>query len=109
MHLGCDVSAVASGDECIRVVNHDHKVVFLDVSMPGVDSYEIAVRIHEKFSKRHDNRPIIVALTGNTDRMTKENCLRVGMKGVILKPVSVDKMRSVLSDLLEHGCLSETQ
>ncbi|GFP98850.1 ethylene receptor 1 [Phtheirospermum japonicum] len=108
VHLGCDVLAVASGDECMRAVTHDHKVVFLDVSISGVDSFEVAVRIHEKFSKRPD-RPIIVALTGNTDKMTKENCLRVGMKGVILKPISLDKMRSVLSDLLEHGYLSESQ
>ncbi|KAL0353902.1 UNVERIFIED_CONTAM: Ethylene receptor 1 [Sesamum angustifolium] len=108
VHLGCDVLPVASGDECIRVVTHEHKVVFLDVTMPGTDSFEVAVRIHEKFAKRPD-RPIIVALTGNTDRTTKENCLRVGMAGVVLKPVSVDKMRSVLSDLLEHGYLVESQ
>jgi len=43
-----------------------------------------------------------VALTGNTDQVTKENCMRVGMDGVILKPVSIDKMTSVLSELLEH-------
>ncbi|KAL3613723.1 mitochondrial 2-enoyl thioester reductase [Castilleja foliolosa] len=108
VHLGCDVLAVASGEDCIRAVTQDHKVVFLDMSISGVDSFEVAVRIHEKFSKRPD-RPIIVALTGNTDKMTKENCLRVGMKGVVLKPVSLDKMRSVLSDLLEHGYLSESQ
>ncbi|KAK6132095.1 hypothetical protein DH2020_034161 [Rehmannia glutinosa] len=108
VHLGCDVLAVASGEDCVRAVSQEHKVVFLDVSIPGVDSFEVAVRIHEKFSKRPD-RPIIVALTGNTDRTTKENCLRVGMKGVILKPVSLDKMRNVLSDLLEHGYLSESQ
>ncbi|PIN02321.1 Sensory transduction histidine kinase [Handroanthus impetiginosus] len=107
-HLGFDVLAVASGDECVRVVTHEHKVVFLDVNIPGFDSFEVAVRIREKFSKRPE-RPIIIALTGNTDRMTKESCLRVGMDGVLLKPVSVDKMRSVLSDLLEHGYLVESQ
>ncbi|KAL3848647.1 hypothetical protein ACJIZ3_010529 [Penstemon smallii] len=108
VHIGCDVLAVSSGDECIRVVTHEHKVVFLDVSMPGVDSFEVAVKIQEKFSKRVD-RPLIVALTGNNDRMTKENCRRVGMKGVILKPVSLDKMRTALSDILEHGYLVESQ
>ncbi|XP_051151732.1 ethylene receptor 1-like [Andrographis paniculata] len=106
-HLGCDVTAVASGDECIRAVTHEHKVVFLDVSIPGVDTFEVAIRIHEKFSKR--DRPIIVGLTGNADRATKENCLRVGMHGVLLKPVSVDKMRSALSELVDHGYLVEPQ
>lgn len=108
MHLGCDVLAVASGDECVRAVTHEHKVVFLDVSMAAIDSFEVAIRIREKFSKRSE-RPIIVALTGSTDRVTKENCRKVGMDGVILKPVSVDKMRSIVSDLLERGYLVESQ
>ncbi|KAK4342174.1 hypothetical protein RND71_037990 [Anisodus tanguticus] len=73
----------------------EHKVVFMDVRIPGIDCYDVAVSIHEKFGKRH-GRPLIVALTGNTDRVTKENCMRVGMDGVILKPVSVEKMGSVL-------------
>lgn len=106
MHLGCDVTTVTSGEECLRVVSYEHKVVFMDVYMPGIDGYEVAVRIHEKFTKWHE-RPLIVALTGNTDRVTKENCLQVGMDGVIFKPVSVDKMRSILSQLLEHRVLFE--
>ncbi|KAK2968729.1 hypothetical protein RJ640_005916 [Escallonia rubra] len=106
VHLGCDVMTVSSGDECLRAITQEHQVVFMDICMPGVDGYEIAVRIHEMFSKRHE-RPLIVALTGNTDRVTKEHCLRVGMDGVILKPVSVDKMRIVLSELLEHRVLFE--
>lgn len=107
VHLGCDVTTACSGDECLRVLTQEHRVLFMDVSIPGIDCYEVAVRIHEKFGKRHD-RPLIVALTGNTDRVTKENCMRVGMDGVILKPVSVDKMRSVLSELLEHGVVLQS-
>ncbi|KAE8706136.1 Ethylene receptor [Hibiscus syriacus] len=106
VHLGCDVTMVSSSEECLRVVSNEHKVVFMDFCTPGMDGYEIAIRMHEKFTKRHE-RPIIVALTGNTDKVTKESCMRVGMDGVILKPVSLDKMRSVLSDLLEHRVLFE--
>lgn len=101
MHLGCDVTPVSSTDECLRVVSQEHRVVFMDVC---ADGYELAVRVHEKFAKRHD-RPLIVAVTGSTDKVSKENCMRVGMDGVIVKPVSVDKMRSVLSELLEHRVL----
>ncbi|GMJ10016.1 ETHYLENE INSENSITIVE 1, ETHYLENE RESPONSE, REDUCED DORMANCY 3, ETHYLENE RESPONSE 1 [Hibiscus trionum] len=106
VHLGCDVTMVSSSEECLRVVSHEHKVVFMDVCVSGMDGYEIAIRIQEKFTKRHE-RPIIVALTGNTDKVTKEKLMRVGMGGLILKPVSLDKMRSVLSDLLEHRVLFE--
>ncbi|XWS27456.1 hypothetical protein CRYUN_Cryun26dG0116700 [Craigia yunnanensis] len=94
VHLGCDVTMVSSSDLCLRVVSHEHKVVLMDVCVPGMDGYDIAIRIHEKFTKRHE-RPLIVALTGNTDKVTKKNCMGVGMDGVILKPVSLDKMSSV--------------
>ncbi|KAF7825007.1 ethylene receptor [Senna tora] len=106
VHLGCDVTTVGTSEECLRVLSHEHKVVFMDVSS-GIESYDLAVRIHEMFTKRQD-RPLIVALTGNTNKVTKEKCMRVGMDGLILKPVSVDKMRGVLSELLEHRVVFET-
>ncbi|KAK8579330.1 hypothetical protein V6N12_069656 [Hibiscus sabdariffa] len=104
MHLGCDAMTVGSGDECLRLVSLEHKVVLMDVCVPGTDSHRITSRIREKFAK-HNERPLIVALTGNTDKSMKENCMRIGMDGLILKPVSLDKMKTVLSDLLEHRVL----
>ncbi|KAJ8755071.1 hypothetical protein K2173_016679 [Erythroxylum novogranatense] len=104
VHLRCNVTAVSSSDECLRVVSQDHKVVFMDVLMP--DGFEVAVRIREKFTNCHE-RPFIVALTGNTDKLTKETCMRVGLDGVILKPISVEKMRTVLSNIVEHRRLFE--
>ncbi|XP_057738471.1 ethylene receptor 1 isoform X2 [Arachis stenosperma] len=105
LHLGCDVTTAGSSEECLRIISPEHRVVFMDVCT-GLDGYELAIRIQEKFKKRQD-RPLIVALTGNTNKVTKENCMRVGMDGLILKPVSVDKMRGVLSELLEHRVLFE--
>lgn len=107
-HLGFDVATANSADECLRVVNQEHKVVIIDVSMAGIDGYELANQIHEKFSKRHE-RPFIVGLIGTTDRVMKEKCLRAGMDGVIVKPISVEKMRNVLTELFDHGVVLEMQ
>lgn len=101
VHLGCDVTTVSSGEECVRVITKEHKVVFMDVSLPGSDSYNVARLVHEKFPKRRE-KPLIVALTGNTDKAAKESLLKVGMDGVVLKPISVEKMRVALAELLEH-------
>ncbi|KAF5203835.1 Ethylene receptor [Thalictrum thalictroides] len=65
-----------------------------------MDGYEVAIRIHERFASLHE-RPLVVALTVSADKVTRENCLRVGVDGVLLKPFSLDKMKSVLSELLE--------
>ncbi|XP_058729455.1 ethylene receptor-like [Vicia villosa] len=106
MHLGCDVTTVGSSEECLRVVSQEHKVVFMDVCT-GLDGNELAVRIQEKFANRQD-RPLIVVLTGNTNKWTKENCMRAGVNGLVLKPVSVEKMKGVLTELLERRFVFET-
>uniref|UniRef100_A0A0D6R4M0 Ethylene receptor n=1 Tax=Araucaria cunninghamii TaxID=56994 RepID=A0A0D6R4M0_ARACU len=103
--LGCDVTLASSGRECLQAVSQGgqkFKVVFIDVCMPDMDGYAVAIRIQEMFPLRHE-RPLLVALTGSTDKATRENCLKIGMDGVLLKPVSLEKMRSVLAELLEHG------
>ncbi|CAN1228876.1 Ethylene receptor [Linum perenne] len=97
VHLRCEVTTVSSGDECLRSISQDHRVVFIDVCMH--DGYEVARRVHEMFTK---HKPLTVALTANADKVTTDQCRRVGMDGIVQKPVSVDKMRCVLSDLLEH-------
>ncbi|KAK4795586.1 hypothetical protein SAY86_027912 [Trapa natans] len=106
LHLGCDVATVGSSSECLQAVSQEHSVVFMDVYAPGIDGYKIAVQIHEKFAKRHE-RLLIVALTDHADKVTKDNCTRAGMDGLILKPVTLEKMRSALSELLEHRLLFE--
>ncbi|KAJ4980413.1 hypothetical protein NE237_031250 [Protea cynaroides] len=107
MHLGCDVTVTSSTDECFQVVSPEYKVVFIEIGTSGTGVYEVARAIREKIPTRHW-RPLIVALTGNINRATKDNCFRVGMKGVLLKPISLGKMRSVLSELLERGTLHES-
>lgn len=108
--LGCDVTVVNSGHECLQAMSQagqNFKVLFLDVCMPGMDGYEVAIRIQDMFPNRHE-RPLLVALTGSTDKATKEKCLKVGMDRVLLKPVSLEKMRSVLLELSEHGSLCDS-
>lgn len=104
VHMGCDVTIVSSGKECLQIVSPEHKALFMDVSMAGMD--EVTARIHEKFPP-HYERPLLIAVTGDTDKATREKCLRFGMDAVIYKPFSVDQMRSILSDLLAKRALQE--
>ncbi|KAF9620715.1 hypothetical protein IFM89_014015 [Coptis chinensis] len=108
LHMGCDVTVVSSGKECLRIVSQEHKVIFLDVCMPEMDGYEVAVRIREIYTP-HFERPLLVALLENTDKATMESCLKVGMDGVILKPFSLEKMRNVLSELLKKRFLCQAK
>ncbi|EPS72132.1 hypothetical protein M569_02627 [Genlisea aurea] len=112
-HLGCIVVAVSSGDECVRAVSEEDRIVFLatGAASSGDSSDTTAARILDKFSKRgvggrpSPPPPMIVALAGSGDAALRDRCVRMGMAGVVVKPVSVDMMRSVLSQLLDHGCI----
>ncbi|KAM7532219.1 hypothetical protein LguiB_035629 [Lonicera macranthoides] len=98
--LGCQVSAVSSGFECLSSLGLSAtsvRVIILDLQMPEMDGFEVATRIR-KFRSR--NWPLIIALTASAEENVWERCLQVGMNGVIRKPVILkvlaDEIRSVL-------------
>ncbi len=73
--------------------------------MQDMDGYEVAIHIQEKFAW-HEH-PLLVALAANTDMATQEQCLSLGMDQVILKPISLGKMRMVLTELLGFESLND--
>eukprot|EP00271_Cylindrocystis_brebissonii_P023413 TRINITY_DN969_c0_g1_i1.p1 TRINITY_DN969_c0_g1~~TRINITY_DN969_c0_g1_i1.p1 ORF type:complete len:768 (+),score=166.38 TRINITY_DN969_c0_g1_i1:640-2943(+) len=102
--LGCEVTDVSSGRECLSVLvgaGHGFKVLLLDLMMPDMDGYEVAKRLTARLKK--EDRPLLVALTANSDRATKEKFLALGGDGVVTKPINQNKMRTVLQELTEHG------
>jgi ethylene receptor len=91
MRLGCVVTLVSSGQECLQVISQpgqSFNVLLLYVCMPDMDGYEVAIRTQEKFAQ-HEH-PLLIALTANTDMATWEWCLSLGMDQVILKPISLE-------------------
>lgn len=98
--LGCNVSTVGSGFECLSALGPavtSFQVVLLDLHMPDLDGFEVALRIR-KFRSR--SWPLIVALTASGDEEVWERCSQVGMNGVVRKPVLLqgiaDELRRVL-------------
>lgn len=101
--LGCDVTTVSSGFEClISLVPKmtPFHVVFLDLHMPEMDGFEVATRIR-KFRSR--DRPLIIALTASAEDQVWEKCLQVGMNGLIRKPVLLRGLEKELRTVLQRA------
>lgn len=84
--LGCIVSPLSSGYECLSAIGpavSSCQIVLLDLHLPDLDGFEVAMRIR-KFRSR--SWPLIIGLTSNDDGETRDRCLQVGMNGVIQKP-----------------------
>jgi ethylene receptor len=100
--LGCDTTVVESGQQCLAALSQpgsNFRVLLLDLCMPEMDGYEVAKIIKQKF---RPGEPLVVALTANTDKGTKERCLQIGMDEVVLKPISLQEMSTVLCKLLHN-------
>ncbi|KAG6423327.1 hypothetical protein SASPL_113721 [Salvia splendens] len=98
--LGCIVSAVSSGYECLSALGPSAsslQLVLLDLHLPDLDGFEVAMKLR-KFRSR--NWLLIVALTASDDEETREKCLQVGMNGVFAKPGSLQDIAYELEAIL---------
>ncbi|XP_028127349.1 ethylene receptor 2-like [Camellia sinensis] len=85
--LGCTVSTVASGYECLSALGpsvSSFQIVLLDLHMPDLDGFEVSMRIRKS---RSHSWPLIIAFTSSADEDVWDRCLQNGMNGVIRKPV----------------------
>ncbi|KAE8725822.1 Ethylene receptor 2 [Hibiscus syriacus] len=100
--LGCEVTAVSTGFECLSAVSHaenSFRIVVLDLHMPEMDGFEVAMRIR-KFRSR--NWPLIIALTASAEDHVRERCLQIGMNAVLQKPVLLQGMADELRRVLQR-------
>ncbi|KAG9146597.1 hypothetical protein Leryth_014625 [Lithospermum erythrorhizon] len=76
------------------------QLVMLDLHMPEMDGFEVAMRIR-KFRSR--SWPLIIALTASTEEQVSERCREVGMNGLIRKPVLLQGLADELRKVLQHA------
>lgn len=64
-----------------------------------MDGFTVATEIIRKYGGTR--RPVISALTANSDTKTRERCFEVGMDYVLMKPINLELLRSELAKLLD--------
>ncbi|KAJ8438900.1 hypothetical protein Cgig2_007745 [Carnegiea gigantea] len=98
--LGCTVTAVSSGFECLTALGPAgscFQILLLDLHMHDLDGFEVASRIRKL---RSMSLPLIIAVIASDEDDFWEKFKRVGINGVIRKPVilpeMIDELRRVL-------------
>ena len=69
----------------------------MDCNMPIMDGLE-STRIIKKLNFFSDEKPIIIALTANSNESMKYKCTNNGMDGYMTKPLTSDKLTRVLQE-----------
>lgn len=92
--LGVDVEVADSGEATLRLLEKEtFDLVFMDVSMPGMDGYETTRRIRAQ--PRFTNLPVI-ALTAHAISGERERCLNAGMDDYLTKPFEVEQLQMII-------------
>lgn len=96
--LGYEPDEAADGTEAIAATQaRRYDLIFMDLRMPNVNGLEATRKIRERSEASRDLR--IIALTGDAQRVTRQEAFDSGVDDFLAKPVPTD----VLEALLEHG------
>lgn len=92
---GHDTRAAQDGEEAIAAADdYQPHVVVLDLSLPGMDGYEIARRLR---ARPYGAKLVLVALTGWTGHDVREKAAAAGFDFHLLKPVDWPNLEQVLN------------
>ncbi|WP_374575102.1 response regulator [Phenylobacterium sp.] len=96
---GCAVDHARAGEEALAAVKVGaYDLILMDMRMPGLSGVEASRRL------RADGVTTpIVALTANAFEEDRHACLAAGMDDFLVKPLSPEALRSVLSRRLDRA------
>jgi CheY-like chemotaxis protein len=80
----------------VRKINHQPKVILLDLKLPKVDGLEILRRL--KADARTKAIPVVV-MTSSQEEQDIVESYRLGVNSYIVKPVDFDKFAQSVADL----------
>lgn len=100
---GLFVDRVKNGIECVnRVIENPvgtYDVILMDIQMPKMDGYKATCEIRNLQDKAKACIPI-VAITANAFEEDKKKAIDAGMDGHIAKPINIEDLFVVLTDIL---------
>ena len=100
---GLFVNRVKNGIECVNKVIENpvgtYDVILMDIQMPKMDGYKATCEIRNLQDKAKACIPI-VAITANAFEEDKKKAIDVGMDGHISKPINIEDLFVVLTDIL---------
>lgn len=97
--LGHQAHFVSTGEEAVRSMQQGHfDLVLMDIHTPGLDGVEATRRIRALPLPDAATVPV-VALTCDAFTDTREDCLVAGVNSFVAKPLSLDRLATLLRQL----------
>jgi two-component system sensor histidine kinase/response regulator len=99
--MGYSSDRVYSGEEALnKLSKKSYDLVLMDIEMPGMSGVEASKKIRGMYDE--NDRPVIIALTGNVDQKDVQHCLNSGMDDFIPKPLNEETLNEKIGDWFEN-------
>ncbi len=93
--LGCFVDIVPTGEEAlIKLKQVDYDLVLLDIGLPGISGIEVMIQFNRY---KNYSKTSVIVLTTFTDQILINQCLSIGIKQVLHKPVNISELAEVIN------------
>ena len=102
---GLKVERVEDGLQCVNQITEmpaeTYDIILMDIQMPKMDGYKATQTIRNLSNQEKACIPII-AMTANAFEEDKRAAIAAGMNGHIAKPIQVDKLLSILTEIIRQ-------
>lgn len=102
---GLKTERVEDGIQCVNKITKmpvgTYDMILMDIQMPRMDGYKATQAIRHLPDKDKACIPII-AMTANAFEEDKRDAVAAGMNGHIAKPIQIDKLLSMLAEVLRQ-------
>lgn len=100
IEYGYDILVAESGEEALRLVlAHQFAVIFLDISMPGIDGFETAQLIHSRILSAYT--PIIFITAYYADEINRLKGYELGAVDFLLTPIVPEILQTKVEVFVE--------
>ena len=98
--FGCEVVEAASGREAlVSIVQQLPDVVISDINMPEMDGRDLLRRLRATPGTR---TVPVVAISSNTDRLTVQTMVMLGIEDYLVKPINLEWTRQRLEKVFDR-------
>ena len=105
VRAGLKTERVEDGIQCVNRITEmpagTYDMILMDIQMPNMDGYKATQAIRHLPDKDKACIPI-VAMTANAFEEDKREAIAAGMNGHIAKPIQVDKLLSMLAEIIRQ-------
>ena len=102
---GYEVAVANGGGQALAMTQgRRFAVILTDLEMPGLNGYALARQVRARACASGQNATPIVALTARADARVRTQCRRVGMAGVLRKPLEWKAASRTLAELCAEAC-----